>query len=197
MSSFINKLLPILSIKIECYHYKFMFEFLYFFIKFLLNIKLFFCISFKKKVYSFILDIYVFFLFNYCFLLSSYKNILNISLNTSVYSTCFLLKRTFFFHNFKLIKSTNIYISYFLNFICKYYVFFNFYNFVFLPKKLIKITVLKSPHINKRSREQFELKSYRTSFNIKVYNNILLYFLHKVYMLPLKLAFYIKTINKV
>lgn len=38
-----------------------------------------------------------------------------------------------------------------------------FYN-LNLPKKIRKLTLLKSPHVNKKAREQFQLKIYTISF---------------------------------
>ena len=35
-----------------------------------------------------------------------------------------------------------------------------------LPTKINKITVLRSPHVNKKSREQFELSSYKRLIDI-------------------------------
>ena len=50
-----------------------------------------------------------------------------------------------------------------------------------LPKSVKKITLIKSPHIDKKSREQFEIKHYKTilCFNIKKTQNLFLL----VYML--------------
>jgi ribosomal protein S10 len=48
---------------------------------------------------------------------------------------------------------------------------------VFLPKKLKKFTVLRSPHIDKKSREQFEIRTYKRLLIIKlscVFTTILL-----------------------
>jgi len=36
------------------------------------------------------------------------------------------------------------------------------YSFVNLPIKKKRITLLKSPHVNKSAREQFEIKNYKT-----------------------------------
>ena len=46
---------------------------------------------------------------------------------------------------------------------------------VYLPIKIKKITLLKSPHVNKKAREQFQLKKYKTCINIcaEKINNIL------------------------
>jgi small subunit ribosomal protein S10 len=41
------------------------------------------------------------------------------------------------------------------------------YSFINLPIKKKRITLLKSPHVNKAAREQFELKSYKSVFSIK------------------------------
>ena len=41
------------------------------------------------------------------------------------------------------------------------------FGFINLPIKKKRITLLKSPHVNKAAREQFELKSYKSVFSIK------------------------------
>ncbi len=47
-----------------------------------------------------------------------------------------------------------------------------------LPKKIKKITVLRSPHIDKKSREQFEIRRNKTVFlfNIKNKSSAILFF---------------------
>ena len=40
------------------------------------------------------------------------------------------------------------------------------YSIVNLPKKKNRITLLKSPHVNKSAREQFEIRYYSTLFQI-------------------------------
>lgn len=46
-----------------------------------------------------------------------------------------------------------------------------------LPEKKKKITVLRSPHIDKKSQEQFEIRVYKTNiiFKIKQVNTCLLF----------------------
>jgi ribosomal protein S10 len=44
------------------------------------------------------------------------------------------------------------------------------YNFLFIPVKKKKMTLLKSPHVNKKAREQIEYKAYNC---IIIFNNIL------------------------
>lgn len=36
-----------------------------------------------------------------------------------------------------------------------------------MPCKKRRVTLLKSPHVNKKAREQFQITSYKTSFEIK------------------------------
>lgn len=38
--------------------------------------------------------------------------------------------------------------------------------FVSLPTKIERFTVLRSPHVDKKSREQFEIKTYKKSLNV-------------------------------
>ena len=40
------------------------------------------------------------------------------------------------------------------------------YKSFFLPNKITKFTILRSPHIDKKSREQFQLKSYKSKIII-------------------------------
>ena len=44
------------------------------------------------------------------------------------------------------------------------------FSIAYLPKKRKKITLLKSPHVYKKAREQFEIIKY--SIVIKIYDNI-------------------------
>jgi len=41
-------------------------------------------------------------------------------------------------------------------------------SFIVFPTKRKRITLLKSPHVNKRAREQFELKRYKLLLSIKM-----------------------------
>ncbi|XRA05400.1 MAG: 30S ribosomal protein S10 [Candidatus Carsonella ruddii] len=49
----------------------------------------------------------------------------------------------------------------------------------FLPKKIEKITVLVSPHVDKKSRNQFQIKFYKVFFYIKNFDKKLLNFIFK------------------
>ena len=49
----------------------------------------------------------------------------------------------------------------------QYYGFFN-KGFVSLPKKIERFTVLRSPHVDKKSREQFEIKVFSKSLDLAV-----------------------------
>jgi hypothetical protein len=44
------------------------------------------------------------------------------------------------------------------------------YSFLHLPIKTTRITLIKSPHVNKKSREQFEIKSH--ALNVKLICNL-------------------------
>lgn len=46
------------------------------------------------------------------------------------------------------------------------------YSFVHLPIKKKRITLLKSPHVNKSAREQFEIKNYKTIITFFNLSNI-------------------------
>jgi small subunit ribosomal protein S10 len=56
-----------------------------------------------------------------------------------------------------------------------------------LPTKLKKYTVLRSPHIDKKSREQFELKTYQKALEFKNIKNkfIFLLFLDTIKLVQL------------
>jgi len=81
------------------------------------------------------------------------------------------------------IKSLNkVTLFHYKNFLVK---IFNIQNIktscFFLPKRIKKITVLKSTHVYKKARDQFELRQYKllviarlNNFNFKVLNYILL-----------------------
>ena len=40
------------------------------------------------------------------------------------------------------------------------------YSLIGMPTKIKRITLLKSPHVNKKAREQFEMRTYKTTINI-------------------------------
>ena len=41
------------------------------------------------------------------------------------------------------------------------------FSIIALPEKKNRVTLLKSPHVNKSAREQFEIRYYRTLLKIK------------------------------
>jgi small subunit ribosomal protein S10 len=41
-----------------------------------------------------------------------------------------------------------------------------------MPNKKKRVTLLKSPHVNKKAREQFQITTYKTSFEIESAVNI-------------------------
>ena len=45
------------------------------------------------------------------------------------------------------------------------------FSIFFLPIKRKRITLLKSPHVNKTAREQFEIKHYRVCLKLKSFIN--------------------------
>lgn len=40
------------------------------------------------------------------------------------------------------------------------------FNIIHIPRRNTRITLLKSPHVNKKSREQFQLTSHKVMFRI-------------------------------
>jgi len=68
--------------------------------------------------------------------------------------------------NFKSVDtSINNYIVFVLNILKKTK---TTYSQVFMPKKIKKITLLKSPHVNKKAREQFQLKKLKNVIFFKI-----------------------------
>lgn len=66
------------------------------------------------------------------------------------------------------INSFNVY----KHFLEKSFKLLNFkYTFFILPKEKKRITLLRSPHVNKTSREQFEIHYYKGIFQIDTFNN--------------------------
>ena len=55
-----------------------------------------------------------------------------------------------------------------MNYRFTYFSFYN-YGFSYLPKKYKTFTVLRSPHIDKRSREQFHLIEYKCIVQIPIF----------------------------
>ena len=62
-----------------------------------------------------------------------------------------------------------------------------------LPTNIKRITLLKSPHVNKSAREQFEIKRYSCSFTFNCSNKINI---EKIFLLnkPAVLTFRLKSI---
>lgn len=46
------------------------------------------------------------------------------------------------------------------------------YSLFSIPTKKKKITLLKSPHVHKKAREQFELNTYKKTIHIKNFKNV-------------------------
>ena len=74
-------------------------------------------------------------------------------------------------NNFLQIKlrSTNkealfLYKNFFINILKKQSIY---YNTIYLPNKIKKITLLKSPHVYKKAREQFQLTKYQILLHIR------------------------------
>jgi small subunit ribosomal protein S10 len=64
------------------------------------------------------------------------------------------------------------------------------YSFTNLPLKTKKITLLKSPHVHKKSREQFEIQKVKKLITIKYFNKfkyLLLLFLNKPKFIRIKI----------
>lgn len=77
------------------------------------------------------------------------------------------------FNNYHLkLKSINKKILHFyINFLKNIYIKLNIkFNIVMLPIKTKRITLLRSPHVFKKSREQFQITSYTSLICIKNFN---------------------------
>ena len=70
-------------------------------------------------------------------------------------------------------------------------------NLVYLPKKIKKITLLKSPHIYKKAREQFQSITYKRNliFDINILENKLSFIKLLTVNKPANIKMLIKSIN--
>jgi hypothetical protein len=103
----------------------------------------------KKNIYNIFFYIFIFKLFNFnkLNLIKVVKIINNIEFNISFYKFIFFYKLLF--------NLFSLYLKFFLS-------YFNLkFNSFIIPIKVSTYTVLRSPHIDKRSREQFRLIIYK------------------------------------
>jgi small subunit ribosomal protein S10 len=63
----------------------------------------------------------------------------------------------------------NIYVKFLENLFKKLLLKYSLFN---IPTKKRKITLLKSPHVHKKAREQFQLNMYKKTIYIKNFKNI-------------------------
>jgi ribosomal protein S10 len=75
--------------------------------------------------------------------------------------------------------------------------FITYFKSITLPKKIQKFTVLRSPHVNKKSREQFETRLYKQIFILlSCENKLIINLLKKIQnKLPVNLLIKITFIN--
>ncbi|MGX7586125.1 30S ribosomal protein S10 [Candidatus Vidania fulgoroideorum] len=78
------------------------------------------------------------------------------------------IKFTFFSFSLKILDS---YINNFLYFLDSYFVIYK--GPICLPLKIKKFDILRSPHKDKDSRDQFEIRNYKKVIYVYVCNNIL------------------------
>lgn len=71
-------------------------------------------------------------------------------------------------YQIKIYTFYKIYINRFLKNNLKYFNKVKYFKLIKLPKNEKKFTVLRSPHINKKSKEQFSLKIYKLKIIIKL-----------------------------
>jgi ribosomal protein S10 len=69
-------------------------------------------------------------------------------------------------YKLKLYSFYKIYLNRFLKNLVIYFSKLKFFQLTKLPTKNTKFTVLRSPHINKKSKEQFQLKIFTFFLNI-------------------------------
>jgi len=74
-------------------------------------------------------------------------------------------------YKLKLYSFYKIYLNRFLKNLITYFSKITFFKLIKLPTKNKKFTVLRSPHINKKSKEQFQLKIYHLFLNIALKKN--------------------------
>lgn len=60
------------------------------------------------------------------------------------------------------------------------------------PINIQKFTILRSPHVNKKAREQFEIRTYNRIIQITSYNNKLMLTLIKTIIVKLPHSIFIK-----
>lgn len=98
-----------------------------------------------------------------------FKSLNSFTTKTMFLTFYFMLKKIFYYKK----KLNNLFFIY--NLIINYFglcikllSFMHFFkcNYTSLPKKISRYTVLKSPHIDKRSREQFQLIQYKKLLKI-------------------------------
>ena len=80
----------------------------------------------------------------------------------------------------------NIYLSFLENILKKLNLAYTSTN---LPLKTKKITLLKSPHVHKKAREQFEIKKFKKLFtikNFKISKSLIFIFLNKPKFIKIK-----------
>lgn len=68
--------------------------------------------------------------------------------------------------NIQSLNKESLYL--YINFLKKNFKIFNFnFKVLNLPKKKKRITLIRSPHVNKKSREQFELITHKSTIYVK------------------------------
>ena len=61
-----------------------------------------------------------------------------------------------------------------------------------IPVRIKKVTVLRSPHVNKKSREQFETRTYTRIIKVITYNNNIMLTLLRAIVFKLPHSIFIK-----
>ena len=83
------------------------------------------------------------------------------------------------------IKSVENNIKSYYNFISKILKKLNIkHSVIYLPRKIKRLTLLKSPHVNKKAREQFEIRIYKILIKLSIESQGLSFLKHLILNKP-------------
>ena len=90
-----------------------------------------------------------------------------------------------FYYNYLVRDLKNLFIffkKYNLNFLAK--------KFIFLPSKIKKFSVVKSPFVSKLDKEQFEIRVYKLLIIFSLHNNFFIKFLRQKKLIKIDTLYY-------
>lgn len=175
--------------------------FLFFIRKFVLYKKYFFCFFIKKQInlfFSFIKSIYSNLLINKHFIFNENHNTFFINKSNNIKSNFLFIKS-----NSGISLNNLSYLNlYYYNLFLKLWYFSlvsSDINYSMIPITRKRYTILRSPHVDKKSREQFELKTFKLIINnLNVFNfiyNPFLFKYFKYFLINFKLEEKLKLYN--